>query len=165
MIVPESSTVGAVGVSVRTSLSRLKVRKLMLFRKHGMRHALLTMLHVFGIRPCYSLYGIDSIVWYYESRMASESVTAAMRERLRKEFELDECAADHGHAMLGIVGNDMDLEGGPCVKAIQALGRAGIDVTSVNAGASDTSILLGIWEKDARQALKVVYEALFGSDE
>ena len=164
MIVPESTTVGAVGVSVRTSLSRLKVRKLMLFRKHGMRHALLTMLHVFGIRPCYSLYGIDSIVWYYESRMASESVTAAMRERLRKEFELDECAADHGHAMLGIVGNDMDLEGGPCVKAIQALGRAGIDVTSVNAGASDTSILLGIWEKDAKQALKVVYEALFGSD-
>ena len=164
MIVPRAKRGGLAGVSVKGGLSRLSLRRLMLFKRSGMRHALLTMLHIFGIRPCYSLYGIDSIVWYYESRMASESVTAAMRERLRKEFELDECAADHGHAMLGIVGNDMDLEGGPCVKAIQALGRAGIDVTSVNAGASDTSILLGIWEKDAKQALKVVYEALFGSD-
>lgn len=164
MIVPESSREGAAGVSVRTSLSRLQVRKLMMFKKHGMRHALLTMLHVFGIRPCYSLYGIDTIVWFYESRMASDSVTAAMCERLKKEFSLDECKADHGHAILGIVGGNMDIEGGPCVKALQALCKAGIDVTSVNAGASDASVLIGIWEKDAKAALKAVYDAVFRSD-
>ncbi len=159
MIVPDSDVTGPVGISVRTGLSRLQVRKLMLFKKHGMRHALLTMLHVFGVRPCYSLYGIDSIVWFYESKMASESVSAAMCERLRKEFSLDEIKSDYGHGVIGIVGGDMKIDS--YLGALEALKDAGIEVTSVSAGASDTTVLIGIREGDAQTALKAVYSRLF----
>ena len=161
MILPESSAKGLSGVSVRTGLSMIKLRKLMLFKKSGMRHALLTMLHIFGIRPCYSLFGIDSIVWFFESKMASDSVCSSMCERLKTEYKLDSISVEHGYAVMGITGTS-EAMGQGCLDAITALCKKGIEVVSVNQGASDTSVLIGIREKDAKEALAAVYEKLFG---
>lgn len=161
MILPESSAKGLSGVSVRTGLSMIKLRKLMLFKKSGMRHALLTMLHIFGIRPCYSLFGIDSIVWFFESKMASDSVCSSMCERLKTEYKLDSISVEHGYAVMGITGTS-EAMGKGCLDAITALCKKGIEVVSVNQGASDTSVLIGIREKDAKEALTAVYEKLFG---
>ena len=44
----------------------------------------------------------------------------------------------------------------------EILSALGIEVISVNQGASDTSVLIGIREKDAKEALAAVYEKLFG---
>ena len=77
---------GLIGVSGKTGYSRLKLRKLMMFKKPGMRHALLTILHLYGVRPSYSLFGIDSIVWLFESKMATDTVLTSMCERLKKDF-------------------------------------------------------------------------------
>lgn len=161
MILPESSAKGLSGVSVRTGLSMIKLRKLMLFKKSGMRHALLTMLHIFGIRPCYSLFGIDSIVWFFESKMASDSVCSSMCERLKTEYKLDSISVEHGYAVMGITGTS-EAMGKGCLDAITVLCEKGIEVVSVNQGASDTSVLIGIREKDAKEALAAVYEKLFG---
>ena len=159
-IVPESNDFGATAVSARSGLSRIKLRKLMLFKKYGVRHALLTMLHVFGIRPCYSLFGIDSIVWFFDSKMASDSVCQAMCERLTKEFGLDSIEVDHGHAILGVVGDGMDSSDAYLDAAI-ALKENGIETTFVNYGSSDTSVLFGVKEDQASEAVRVVYKKLF----
>ncbi len=161
MIVPDPGVTGLSGVSVRTGLSMINLRKLMLFKKSGMRHALLTMLHIFGIRPCYSLFGIDSIVWFFESKMASDSVCASMCERLKKEYELDSIEVDRGYAIMGITGT-VDAIGKGCLDAVTALAENGIEIVSVNMGASDTSALIGIREEDSQKALKAVYDKLFG---
>lgn len=161
MIVPDPGVTGLSGVSVRTGLSMINLRKLMLFKKSGMRHALLTMLHIFGIRPCYSLFGIDSIVWFFESKMASDSVCASMCERLKKEYELDSIEVDRGYAIMGITGT-VDAIGKGCLDAVTALAENGIEIVSVNMGASDTSALIGIREEDSQKALKAVYDRLFG---
>ncbi len=160
LITPEGGERKLAGVSAKAGLSRIKIRKLMLFKKHGMRHALLTMLHIFGIRPSFSLYGIDSIVWFYDSRMASESVLAAMCERLKSEFELDEVSVDHGHAILGIVGSSVPSDGS-YIRAAKALEDASIPVSFLNYGSSDVSYSFGIAECDRERAVKAVYDALF----
>ena len=159
-IIPESAGNGAVAVSARTGLSRIRLRKLMLFKKYGMRHALLTMLHVFGIRPSYSLFGIDSIVWFFDSKMASDSVCDAMCERLKKEFGLDSIEVDHGHAILGVVGDGTDSSDAYLASA-EALKNADIRTTFVNYGSSSASVLFGVKEDDAADAVKAVYRALF----
>ena len=159
-ILPESDRSGAVAVSARTGLSRIRLRKLMLFKKYGMRHALLTMLHVFGIRPSYSLFGIDSIVWFFDSRMASDSVCDAMCERLKKEFGLDSIEVDHGHAILGVVGDGTDSSDAYLASA-EALKNADIKTTFVNYGSSSASVLFGVKEEEAADAVKAVYKALF----
>ena len=159
-IIPGSAGNGAVAVSARTGLSRIRLRKLMLFKKYGMRHALLTMLHVFGIRPSYSLFGIDSIVWFFDSKMASDSVCDAMCERLKKEFGLDSIEVDHGHAILGVVGDGTDSSDAYLASA-EALKNADIRTTFVNYGSSSASVLFGVKEDDAADAVKAVYKALF----
>ena len=132
----------------------------MLCKKQGMRHALLTMLHIFGIRPSFSLFGIDSIVWFYDSKMASESILDAMCERLKSEFELDEVTVDHGHAILGVVGSSV-LKDGTYIKAAKALSDSSVEVSFLNYGASDVSYSFGIRDEDRMKAVRVVYDALF----
>ena len=160
LIMPTCEEKKLAGVSAKGGLSRIKIRKLMLFKKYGMRHALLTMLHIFGIRPCYSLFGIDSIVWFFDSKMANDSVCQAMCERLTKEFGLDSITVDHGHAILGIAGGEMDSSD-VYLDAAMTLRENGIDTTFVNYGSSDASVLIGIKEEQAAEAVKAVYNKLF----
>ena len=160
MITPDTKGTGVSGISVKGGLSILKLRKLMLFKKSGMRHALLTMLHIFGIRPCYSLFGIDSIIWYFDSKMASDSVCQSMCERIKMEYSLDSASVDRGYAILGLIGPDMDTSTA-YIDALLALKEAGISVSTVNHGASDTATLIGIKEEDMDRAVQVVYKRLF----
>lgn len=160
LIVPESGEMKLAGVSARGGLSRISIRKLMLFKKQGMRHALLTMLHIFGIRPVYSLQGIDSMVWFYETKNATDSVVAAMCERLKTEFDLDYISVDNGYAILGVVGTNL-LETSDYLRASQALYDNGIKISFLNYGASDVSFTFGINEEDRQRAVGVVYDRLF----
>lgn len=160
MILPEAEYRGLSGVSARKGLSRISLRKLMLFKKSGMRHSLLTMLHIFGIRPCFSLFGIDSIVWFFETKQASESVCQAMCERLLKDFGLDRITVDHGYAIVGIAGQNMD-EGVVASDAVVALRDAGIESVFINAGSSDTTVLIGVKESSADDAVRAIYNKLF----
>lgn len=149
------------GVSAKTGYSRLSLRKLMLFKKSGIRHGLLTMLHIFGIRPSFSMFGVDSIVWFFESAQASESVINAMCARLKGEFGLDSIEVDHGHAIVGIVGCGVMMESDLISRSTTALAQDSIHLNFFNYGSSDTSILLGVPSEQAQAAVKSLYKALF----
>lgn len=150
-----------VGVASKGGYSRLTVRKVMLFKSVGIRHALLTMLHIFGIRPAFTLIGVDSIVWFFETKMASDSVIEAMQERLTSEFNLDSVEVDHGHAVVGIVGSFVMQTPAIIAEGTKALVDAGINLNFLNYGSSDTSILLGVADSKAQDAVKCLYQALF----
>ncbi|WP_332447146.1 aspartate kinase [Sphaerochaeta sp.] len=149
------------GVSAKKGYSRLTLRKLMLFKGTGIRHALLTMLHIFGVRPAFSLFGVDSIVWFFETSQASESVLNAMCVRIKSEFSLDSIEVDHGHAVVGIVGVGVLQEPDLIAKSTSALAKDGIKLNFFNYGSSDTSILLGVDAEQAQDAVKSLYHALF----
>ena len=159
LILPDPSDKGLSGVSVRCGLTKVKLHKLLLFKKTGIRHALFTLLHVYGIRPSFSLFGIDSIVFLFDSSQANEATTKAMCDRFTKEFSLDSISAEYGQAILGVGGSD--IPGSAAVKAAEALDENGIGITFINYGASDASLLIGIKEEDSKKALKAVYDKLF----
>ena len=160
LINAETCGCGIVGVSAKGGLSKLHIRKLMLFKKSGMRHALLTIIQIFGIRPRFSLFGIDSITWYFDSNMASDAVCESMCERLKSEFNLDSATVERGLAVLGLVGPNMD-KSTDYIKALIALKDANIAVSSVSYGASDTTCLISIPEDKKDEAVKAVYDGLF----
>lgn len=160
MIRPSSEKKGIIGVSAKGGYSKLKLRKLMMFKRPGMRHAMLTMLHLYGVRPSFSFFGIDSIVWYFESGQANDSVLKSMVERLKKDFQLDYAYYERDHAMLGIVGGHLD-DDTSFITACAALKEAGIRINSVNYGSSNTSTLIGVNDSDAKKAVEVIYKALF----
>ena len=160
MIIADNECSGLIGVSGKTGYSKLTLRKLMMFKRPGMRHALLTMLHLYGVRPSYSLFGIDSIVWFFESRQANDSVLKAMMERLKKDFDLDEISVERDHAIVGLVGGNMN-ESTAFIDASVALKNEGIRINCLNYGASDTTVLIGVNDSDCKRAVEVIYKALF----
>ena len=151
---------GLIGVSGKTGYSRLKLRKLMMFKKPGMRHALLTILHLYGVRPSYSLFGIDSIVWLFESKMATDTVITSMCERLKKDFELDDVIFERGLSIIGIIGGHMD-ESEAFIDAVVALRDGGIHTNFVNFGVNRTTALIGVSEEDCTKAVQTIYEKVF----
>jgi len=161
MIMPSREGDTIVGLSAKTGFSRIVVRKLMLFKQRGIRHALLTMMQVFGVRPSFSMYGIDSVVWFFETKLASESVLKTMCDRLKKDFSLDAVTVDAGYGVLGVVGQGIASHPEVVARASTALMEAKIPITFINYGASDTSMLVGMPEGMADDAQKVLYKALF----
>ena len=151
---------GLIGVSGKTGYSRLKLRKLMMFKKPGMRHALLTILHLYGVRPSYSLFGIDSIVWLFESKMATDTVLTSMCERLKKDFELDDVIFERGLSIIGIIGGHMD-ESEAFIDAVVAFRDGGIHTNFVNFGVNRTTALIGVSEEDCTKAVQTIYEKVF----
>lgn len=132
----------------------------MMFKKPGMRHALLTILHLYGVRPSYSIFGIDSIVWLFDSKMANDNVLKSMCERLKKDFELDDVIFERNHAIIGLVGGHMD-ESTAFIEAACALKDANIKVNFMNFGASRTTALIGVNEEDCTKAVQTIYNKVF----
>lgn len=148
------------GVSGKGGFSCLKLRKLMMFKRPGMRHAFLTMLHLYGVRPSYSLFGIDSIVWFFESKQATDSVLLSMCERMKKDFELDSATFERGYAIVGLVGN-LTKQRDAVIDAAIALKKEGVRVEFINYGASDYTALFGVSEEDCKKSVQTIYKALF----
>ncbi len=160
MIIPETTGSGVKGISVKGGFSRIYLSKLMLFKKSGMRHALLTMLGIFGIRPSYSWFGQDSILWLFDSKMAEDATLDALKDRIKRDHQLDEIEIDRGYAILGLVGPDMDRDT-QYIKVLEGLKRDFIPVVAVNYGSSKYSAIIAVREEDKDRALKSAYDSLF----
>lgn len=160
MIIPETTGSGVKGISVKGGFSRIYLSKLMLFKKSGMRHALLTMLGIFGIRPSYSWFGQDSILWLFDSKMAEDATLDALKDRIKRDHQLDEIEIDRGYAILGLVGPDMDRDT-KYIKVLEGLKRDFIPVVAVNYGSSKYSAIIAVREEDKDRALKSAYDSLF----
>lgn len=161
LVVPSREGDDLVGLSAKSGFSRITVRKLMLFRQRGIRHALLTMMVVFGVRPTFSCYGIDSIVWYFDAKTASDSVLKMMCDRLVSEFQLNSAVVEKGYSVLGVVGqgvNDHPEIVGACSDALQ---EAGIKPAFINYGSSELSMLIGLPEGTEDKAQQALYHKLF----
>lgn len=150
-----------VGVSAKGGYSRLTIHKLMLLKNTGIRHALMTMMRVFGVRPSFSLFGIDSIVWFFETSQASEGVLEAMCARLKEEFSLESIEVDGGHAIVGVVGSYVNDDPTLIGTIGGALQEQKININFLNYGSSSTSLLIGVDEGSAKEAVKALYQALF----
>ncbi len=154
---------GVIGVSARGGLGRIYCRKLMFFKESGMRHRILSLMHIYGIKPCYTLYGCDSIAWYFEAKQAEKIDLDAMCSRIREEFGLDEIDCRKGCAVVGLVGNGIE-ESMEYVDALSVLRENGIHPLSVSLGGSWTTFVIGIEEKRKDEAVSLISDRIFGQE-
>lgn len=151
---------GVVGVSAKGGLSKIYIRKLMFFKESGVRHKVLSMMHLYGIKPCYTLYGCDSISWYFETKQIENIDTEEMCSRIQKEFALDEIELIKGFAVVGLVGKGIE-ETMEYVDALDELRKNGIQPASVSLGGSYTTFVIGVPEDRKLDAVNAISERLF----
>ena len=151
---------GVVGVSAKGGLSKIYVRKLMFFKESGIRHKILSLMHIYGIKPCYTLYGCDSISWYFETKQIENIDTEEMCWRIKSEFSLDEIELKKGFAVVGLVGQGIE-ETMEYVDALDELRKNNIEPSSVSLGGSYTTFVIGVPEDRKLDAVNTISERLF----
>ena len=151
---------GVVGVSAKGGLSKIYVRKLMFFKESGIRHKILSLMHIYGIKPCYTLYGCDSISWYFETKQIENIDTEEMCRRIQSEFSLDEIELKKGFAVVGLVGKGIE-ETMEYVDALDELRKNNIEPSSVSLGGSYTTFVIGVPEERKLDAVNAISERLF----
>ena len=151
---------GVVGVSTKGGLSKIYVRKLMFFKESGIRHKILSLMHIYGIKPCYTLYGCDSISWYFDTKQIENIDTDEMCSRIQSEFSLDEIELKKGFAVVGLVGKGIE-ETMEYVDALDELRKNNIEPSSVSLGGSYTTFVIGVPEDRKLDAVNAISERLF----
>ena len=151
---------GVVGVNAKGGLSKIYVRKLMFFKESGIRHKILSMMHIYGIKPCYTLYGCDSISWYFETKQIENIDTDEMCSRIKEEFSLDEIELKKGFAVVGLVGKGVE-ETMEYVDALDELRKNNIEPSSVSLGGGYTTFVIGVPEERKLDAVNCISERLF----
>ena len=151
---------GVVGVSAKGGLSKIYVRKLMFFKESGIRHKILSLMHIYGIKPCYTLYGCDSISWYFDTKQIKNIDTDEMCSRIQSEFSLDEIELKKGFAVVGLVGKGIE-ETMEYVDALDELRKNNIEPSSVSLGGSYTTFVIGVPEDRKLDAVNAISERLF----
>ena len=151
---------GVVGVSAKGGLSKIYVRKLMFFKESGIRHKILSLMHIYGIKPCYTLYGCDSISWYFDTKQIENIDTDEMCSRIQSEFSLDEIELKKGFAVVGLVGKGIE-ETMEYVDALDELRKNNIEPSSVSLGGSYTTFVIGVPEERKLDAVNCISERLF----
>ena len=162
LIGPDCNAKGVVGVSAKGGLSKIYIRKLMFFKDSGTRHKVLSLMHLYGIRPCYTLYGCDSISWYFETKQIENIDTDELCSRLQSEFKLDEVELKRGFAVVGLVGKGIE-ETMEYVEALDELRKNGIQPASVSLGGSYTTFVIGVPEERKMDAVNCISQRLFSS--
>ncbi len=152
---------GAVGVSGKGDLSRVRVRRLMLFKERSILERILSRLSEYGIRPSYTFYGSDSVSWYFETKSAGDCDYPALAGILREEFSLDEAELEKGYAVVGIVGSHID-ETMEYADALSSLREKSIHPVSLSLGGSAMTFLIALEEKRKNEAVSVISERIFG---
>ena len=157
-----SSHAGVVGVSGKGGLTALYCHRLLLFKESDIAHRILSLLHIYGIKPSHTMYVCDSISWYFDTKTADKVDTDAMCARIKEEFKLDELLLEKGYAVVGLVGSNIE-NGMEYVDALSVLRSHSIHPSSVSLGGSYTTFLIGVKEERKDEAVSLISDTLFGN--
>ncbi len=151
---------GVVGVSGKGGLVLLSVHKLLLSKDEGRQEEMKHFLKSRSIKPLFTVYGSDSVSWYFEKDKKEGQDEKALSAHLKAEFKLDEVVVESNVAVLGLVGTALD-ETMEYVDAISVLREGGIKVHSISFAGSRGTFLIGVDENKIVDALNMISQKIF----
>jgi len=105
--------------------------------------------------------GIDNISVILRESVAPPAVVDRIVARIKDELNVDEVTIRRGLAIVMLVGEGMLRTVGTTARASRALAGSNINIEIINQGSSEVSLMFGIDEKDAEQAVKSMYNEFF----
>jgi aspartate kinase len=148
-----------VGISGKTGYRNIFVEKLMLNRYTGFREKFLSILNANKIFPEFESTGFDSISFLAPENQFEmvESVIDEIKEKLNPELvELRSSLA-----LIGVVGSGLPEQLGVAADIFTALKSKKINISFINYGGSDITLLLGVDTAHYLDALKAIHN-IFG---
>ena len=151
-----------VGISSADNFCAIYIDKYMMNREVGFGRRLLQILEEEGISYEHTPSGIDNMSVILESSELCDGKEAHILHRIREELQPDQVVAEHGLALLMVVGEGMRYAAGMAAKATSALGAAGVNIEMINQGASEISMMFAVKNEDRKNAVRALANAFFG---
>ena len=155
------STFPVVGIAADKGFMTIHVYKYMMNREIGFGRRLLQILEEEGISYEHTPSGIDSISIIIREVNCPEDKLARVIDRINATLGVNSVHVVHDQAIVMLVGRGMTRSVGIAARAAEAFNHAGININMINQGSSEVSIMFGVESKDAKPAVKALYEEFF----
>jgi aspartate kinase len=149
------------GISAATGFISINMSKLLMNSEVGFGRKALSILESENISFEHMPSGIDNISIVLKEAAAPQDAQKRIMRRLMSELSVDEISVRKNLALVMLVGEGMLNTVGTTARASAALARASINIEIINQGASEVSLMFGIDEKDASQAVRCLYGEFF----
>lgn len=150
-----------VGVSGESDFSCLYVSKYLMNREVGFGRKLLAIIEDEGIPYQHAPSGIDNISVIVRGSTLTKEKEKRIYERVRDELNVDNVFFDNELALVMLVGEGMQEVVGISARAMNAIEKANVNIEMLNQSISESSIMIGVKEKDLNKAINAVYKAFF----
>lgn len=149
------------GISSARGFLCIHISKLLMNAEIGFGRKVLQLIEDEGLPFEHMPSGIDNISIILNEKYASAEKIDRITERLRREISIDEVTVRRGLAIVMLVGEGMLNTVGTTARASAALAGSGINIEIINQGSSEVSLMFGIDEKDAEEAVVCLYNEFF----
>lgn len=105
--------------------------------------------------------GLDSFALVSSTASLGDAIYDVINE-IQKSCQPDDVQIVDGIALVAAVGRKMPSRPGVSGKIFGALGKNGISVRTIAQGADETSIIVGVENKDFENAIRILYEGFAG---
>ena len=105
--------------------------------------------------------GLDSFALVSSTAALGDAVYDVVNE-IQRTCQPDDVQISDGIALVAAVGRKMPFRPGVSGKLFKALGDNGINIRTIAQGADETSIIVGVENKDFESAIRVLYDGFAG---
>ena len=150
-----------VGIAADKGFITVHVEKYMMNREIGFGRKLLTIFENEGVSYEHAPSGIDNISVIVKDKNCPKEKLERITDAIRNELKVDDVVVEYGLAIVMLVGRGMSRTVGIASRATTALAKANINIRMINQGSSEVSIMFGVHEDDANNALIALYNEFF----
>ena len=148
-----------IGVAGRKGMSVIQVEKVMVSDGSGFSAIMLDILKNRQLPFEQCLTGIDSITLVIRDDLL-ESCKEDLLEEIRETLHPDFLGVKENLSMIAVVGEKGTESSDANVMVLQALTRAGIEISTINQGAGKLNLLIGVPEEHYEDAVRAVYSTI-----
>ena len=166
MIVPDCfaqrETPGTVvGIAGRENFTVITLAKARMNQEVGFVRKLCGVLEKHGVSFEHMPSGIDTISIIIDDEQLDGKTDLVVTE-IKKVCSPESVVVERELAMICVVGRAMARTVGVAAELFGSLAKAGVNVRTIDQGASERSIILGVSNSDYKNAVNAVYKAFAG---
>ncbi len=156
---PDRERAVITGVTGKTGLSVLQVEKVMVSDKSGFSAVILDILKKRNIPFEQCLTGIDTVSLVIGSDIFRENRVVLLDE-IKRILKPDLISVKENLSMIAVVGEAENGYKNATVKIVQAVTDAGIEISTINQGAGELNLLIGVAEDRYQDAIQAIYSSI-----
>lgn len=162
LIMPDKENIQAIGsitgIAGKSGFSVITIEKTKLQVEFGFYRRLLSILEDLDIRLESMPMAADSVSLVIKVEELQGKMEKLIYE-INRQCDPEEIDVSDEIALLGVIGKGMSRTLGMASKIFTALSKGGVNIRMINQGSSEINIMIGVCEKDYKQAINAIYEA------